>query len=732
MNTESALAELCQRLGVETEYVDNAGIRRGSPRSTLIAVLATLGYPAETTTEAVASIERFDRQAAARLIEPAIVHRDNEGTYSITVTRPASSGAERLRWHLEPETGDVVSGETRFDDLPLLDGFATSGCLHERRRLDLPAPVALGYHRLRIAAATAADEGALIVAPRRAYRPPMLDDGRGLWGLAVQLYGLRSARNWGIGDFADLTAFLPPAVNAGAAAVSLNPLHALFPDDPEAASPYSPSSRIFLNPLYLDVDAIADLPECPDAGKLIASPEWQTSLGALRTGELVAYGDVAGRKMRVLRELFRSFCARHLSAADDRAQDFRAFQARGGTALRRFAVFHALREALAEAGREWRSWRLWPDEFATPTSPAVARFSAENGPRIEFHEYLQWQADRQLAACGALAKRLGMPIGLYHDLAVGVDANGAEAWASQDAIVTGWSVGAPPDPWNTKGQSWGLPPFNPIALRALAYRPLADTLAANTRHAGALRIDHILGFRRMFWIPTGAAPTDGVYVRNPVDDMLGVLKLESHRNRCLLIGEDLGTVPSGFRETLMDEGILSYRLLYFERDQDGGFQEPDHYPREALAAIGTHDLPSFPAFWSASDIALRSRLGFYADDDQRRHEEAKRRDDRMRLWRALRAAGLLDSDDPEAMEAPPVDAVYRFLARAPSRLLMAHLEDALGIREQINVPGTVLEHPNWRRRLPLAIDEMFSDPAVRRLLQTLAAERPPGGKPPAR
>ncbi len=725
MKSDSDISELSRLIGIETKFIDSAGIARESPRATIAALLTTLGFPSATRDEVEASIERFHRRRAAQLVEPVVICREGEAPWTY-VTQPASAGESLVRWEVETETGGVSRGEARFADLPLVENIGVGGELYERRCVGLTTALPLGYHRVRIETSQGTGAGALTVVPRLAYQPPALDRGRGIWGLGIQLYGLRSSRNWGFGDWTDLGAFLRQAAAAGAGAVSLNPLHALFLDDAKAASPYSPSSRLFLNPLYLDVDAIDDFAECAEAQVLSASADWKAALERLRGEDLVDYVEVTSCKLPILERLYQSFRSRHLAAEDQRARDFRAYQAREGIALQRFATYHALRDSLARAGGLRRSWREWPAEYRDPKSLAVARFEQDERIRIEFFVYLQWQCEDQLSRCAETARRLGMPIGLYHDLAVGVDANGAEAWADQEAIVPGWSIGAPPDPWNLKGQSWGLPPFNPLALRALAFRPLIETLRANMRHGGALRIDHILGFRRLFWIPSGAPPGEGVYVRYPLEEMIGILALESHRNRCLVIGEDLGTLPEGLREALNAQGIFSYRLLYFEREPEGAFHPPDAYPRQALAAVGTHDLPTLPGYWDGADIALKSHLGFYSGDEQRRQEEERRADDRRFLMEALRRAALSPCAEGDAgiAGAPPIEAAYRFLARTPSRLVLAHLEDALGVREQTNLPGTLFEHPNWRRRMPLAIDELFREPRVRALLRALEEERP--------
>ncbi|HET6656206.1 MAG TPA: 4-alpha-glucanotransferase, partial [Gammaproteobacteria bacterium] len=522
-----------------------------------------------------------------------------------------------------------------------------------------------------------------------AWRPEALaGDGR-RWGIQVQLYGLRSAHNWGIGDFTDLAELVAGAAELGAAAIGLNPLHALFPTRPGHISPYSPSSRLFLNPLYLDVEAVPEFADCLAARRKVGSLAFQTRLRELRAAPQVDYRGVAETKFAILDELYDYFRkARLADSSHPRHRAFREFQTERGGALRRFATFHALAEQ-----RDEIAWRDWPSEWREPDGEAVAAFVERNIARVEFHEYLQWQADWQLRAATELARESGMSVGLYADLAVGADPTGAEAWGHQQATVQGASVGAPPDQLNLHGQDWGLPPPDPLAWQAQAYAPFIELLQANMRHAGALRIDHILGLVRLYWIPAGASARDGVYVRYPWRDLLAVLAAQSRRSRCLVIGEDLGTVPEGLREAMTENGILSYRLLYFGRD-DNGFRLPADYPAEALAAVGTHDLPTLPGWWHSDDIELRDRLDLWPNAEQRDEACAERQQDREALMHALRDAQLVS--DESVPEEPPVTAIYRYLAQAPSRLLMVQLEDVLGQREQLNVPGTTNEYPNWR------------------------------------
>lgn len=690
-----------EALGIETHYIDQSGHAQTVPRHTVEALRAILAEPGRAA-------------SGESVLDPVAVLRADR-PLAIPVRGKAAVGS--LRWKLVEEDGTVRAGTAR------LRGAG------DRRHFVLPEAPSLGYHRLSVAHGRRTDTAEVIVVPGRAFqpaavRPSRTEGGRGAWGLAVQLYGLRSERNWGIGDFTDLATLIDRAAPMGVQAIGLNPLHALFPDQPELVSPYSPSSRLFLNPLYLDVEAIADFAECEAARTLAGTSEFARRVAQLRAEPLVAYDGVATCKRSVLALLYESFRQRHLADPQDgRGQAFRDYQRRGGAGLRRFAVFQALRAALSADDPQKRSWRHWPDDLRNPESAAVGRFAEAHLMEVEHHEYVQWQADLQLANAAERARTAGLGIGLYQDLAVGFDPDGADAWSMQDVLVPGWSIGAPPDAYNLNGQDWGLLPQNPGRLRALAYRPFLDMLRANMRHAGALRIDHVLGLKRLFWVPQGDRPAAGAYVHYPFDDLLGLVALESVRNRCLVVGEDLGTVPEGFRAALNGRGIFSYEVLYFARDRRG-FKPPRRWPKEALAAVSTHDLPPLQAFWTGADLDLRKDLSLYPDDAAVERERTERAAARRDLAAALRAEGLAASGD-----AAPVDAVHRFLARSASRLVMAQIEDLVGQVEPVNVPGTVTEHPNWRRKLPDTIDHIFDDAAVVQRLNVLREERPPAAPP---
>jgi len=712
-----ALDDLCALAGIERIYFDQFGTQHEVSGDVICAMTEALGLGGDAEAAAL------NRMRAAVPLEPATVVHAGDGP-AILVTLAAGAEDSLLHWTIAEEQGQTHKGSIRFGDLELADAVEAVGQRWERRQLRMPASLPLGYHKASIklddAAATAAT-ALLIVAPSHAFMPAALQDGAGVWGFAIQLYALRSERDWGIGDFGSLATLIEYAAASGAGVIGLNPLHALYLDEPERASPYSPSSRVYLNPLYIDVTSVPDYAESHEASALVRSPDFQAMLARLRERDLIDYQGVAAAKLRVLEILHKSFKRLHVARDTPRAHDFAQFRRAEGEPLRRFAIFQAVREERGSRDSSQRYWRDWPRSLRDPSSPAVAAFASEHAERIEFFEYLHWIAVQQLAACSAAARRAGMPIGLYTDLAVGVDAGAGEAWARQETIVAGWSVGAPPDNWNSRGQDWGLSPVNPIALRREGFRMFIDLVRSNMRCAGALRIDHILGLWRTFWIRHGTDAGQGAYLRYPFADLVGILALESHRARCLVIGEDLGTVPEGLQAELDRAGILSCRVMLFERHSHGRFRTPGEYPRRALVSVSTHDLPTLPAYWRGGDLDLRAKLGFLSKPGQLEGERSRRRADVAQLAAALRQQGLIGEAVPE--EAP-VEAVYRYLARTPGRLMMVQLEDALGVTEQINVPGTVDEYPNWRRRLPLALKAIFANERVKTLCQALARERP--------
>jgi 4-alpha-glucanotransferase len=559
----------------------------------------------------------------------------------------------------------------------------------------LPADIEPGYYDLEIGEETTR----AIVAPARAYVAPDVDEDR-VWGISAQLYSIRSSRNWGMGDFGDLRALVDLGIREGASLIGLNPLHQLHLTNPAAASPYAPLSRRYLNALYIDVDAAAR-----EFGLTVDD----SNTPVLRATEFIDYPGVAQAKLRALNYIFECVNV-------DRELD--AFVARDPR-VHMMAVYEAIMEDLTRRDPSVFSWLQWPAELRECTSPAVSGFATAHPRRIAFYVFLQWLADRQLSQADTDA--CDMSIGLYRDLAVGVDLASVDVWGDPDAYALGLSVGAPPDPLNPSGQNWGLPPLHPRALVQRAYDPFIDLLRVNMRHAGALRIDHVMGLRRLFCIPRALPSGGGAYVNYDFEAMLGIVALESQRNECMVIGEDLGTVPEGFRERLAPERIFSCRVLLFERAKDGSFVPPDAYPADSIASWGTHDLPTIAGYWNDDDIETRRRLGWY-DDEAVARDTKEHAHSRAELLEDLRAAGCLDDADPD-MEAL-LEAIHRYLARTTSRVVLVQLEDLLAQREQVNVPGTTTEEPNWKRKLPEPIESFETNDTFAAILRIMREERP--------
>jgi 4-alpha-glucanotransferase len=631
-----------------------------------------------------------------------------------------------IRWRIKTGQGDTLSGEFDPARLPVLAERGLRDLWYLRLELELPA-LPYGYHRLWLEKGDGVPlaSAGLVVAPRRSFEPDAIRAGARAWGPAIQLYTLRSPRNWGIGDFTDLAGFAVAAAKLGADLVGLNPLHALFPADPSLCSPYSPSSRHFLNILYIDPEAVPEFAHCVTARRLVASPEFQARLAQLRASPWVDYSGVTACKMDVFREIYETFRAQGSRA---RRIEFSQYMRIHGQSIEIFGLFHALHAHFVAAGI-LGGWPAWPEAYHDPAGAAAQAFRSANPESVEFHCWLQWLAAEQLEAAEQSARAAGMRLGLYRDLAVGPDSGGAETWAGQSLYATGATVGAPPDPLALHGQDWGIPPVHPDALRERAYEPFVQLLRANMGRRGVLRIDHVMMLFRLWWVPRGCRSADGGYVHYRLDELMAIVALESWRQRCLVVGEDLGTVPPEVRAAMTDHGLYSYRVLFFEREADGRFRRPADYPRQALAAVSTHDLPTLASFWAGTDIDLRERLGLYPESAQADLERAARAATRDALIEALAKEGLLPGHSPapgpapEGMDAALACAMQCYLARSTAAVLMLQPEDWLGMDAPVNVPGTSASYPNWARKLVVDWPEFMAGPATRALADAVGAAR---------
>ena len=661
-----------------------------------------LGTERTAAPETVARFEQLVAEEPHHFVAPSLVLRENE-PLAMDVTLPAMSWTEPLQWSLVREDGSTAEGTVALRDAPVVFADHREQSTYDTRRIAIAGSQPLGTHRLVLSVdAYGRATVHVVVVPERAFAP----QGR-TWGIALQIYTLRSARNDGIGDYADLRAVCRLLGERGASFAGINPLHATFRDEPEAASPYAASSRRRLNWLYIALD---DVPEAGDARvrAILAQPGRSEELARLRAADHVDYAGVAVVKDVVLRACFAA-----LDGDEKRRHAFAGWCEAQGEPLLRFATFEAL---VARFGRELAEW---PQTFRTPASPDVALFAAADDGEVRYAMYLQWLAAEQLDAVVADAARYGVQ--LYRDLAVGVDPNSADVWADSEAYVDEVSVGAPPDLLNTLGQDWGLPPLDPRGLAREGYAELLALVQSNCHAAGALRIDHAFSLARLYWIPRGADARSGTYVEYPLDDVRGIVALASVRERCVVIGEDLGTVPDGFRERMAATGILSYRILFFERRPDGTFVPPEEYPALALATSGTHDLPTIPAWLRGEDVDLRERLQML--ETPHAHERAARDRERDLFLDTLVAHGDLaasERDDDTAV----IVAANRYLAATPCAIVMAQLDDILVERTPVNVPGTSTQYPNWRRKLSTSIEALASDDRLTRLCEALRELRP--------
>ncbi len=727
MNTYETLQEFSNLIGIEESYWDNFGNEHVTSEHTKRSILTALGYPSFSDHELHESYNAFMDRRWGRWLDPVSVLRTGRGpeAMEVTVRLPKRVTCQTLRWTIICEDGQRITGKSEPRKQSRQRVRTVKGEVMLRMRLRLPSHVPEGYHKLElICPDLGSSESMLIVAPSRSYLPDDVEDGGKLLGIAAHVYSLRSKSDWGMGDFADLAEFSKAAGAVGAQVVGVNPLHALYPHNPEHASPYSPSSRLFLNPLYIDVEAVPEYADGIDLQAYVKKDKFKKALKEARAQTNVDYTAVASIKWPAFELLYDAFVAKHSDPDDARRKAFQAFQDEMGEPLRGFAIYQALADKY-----EGKPWFEWPEKHQDPASPDVAKWVKKNYDRVEYQMYLQWVADEQLAEAARQCEAAGMSVGLYRDLAVGMDPAGSDAWSDPAAIVRDARFGAPPDAFNPNGQDWGMPPPHPVTLKEREYEPFIAMLRANMRHAGALRIDHVMGILHLYWILQGQSAGEGSYVAYPFDDLLGIIALESHRNECLVIGEDLGTVPPGFRERMAEEVVLSYKLFYFERWDGGLFMRPDVYPVQALSTPTTHDLPTIVGYWRGNDVTTQRRIGVIGDDGQMHDRLNGRRGDCEALLAALEDQGVRpsklqvgqDGDEQDMKEL--VIGVSRYLGRTESQLVMLNVDDLFLEPDQLNFPGTVTEYPNWRRRVSGDVNEFRKSKFVKDTMKATAKER---------
>lgn len=720
MKKQSVLKQVAEMARVSDSYVSAWGDEAHVEEQTIRSLLTSLGYDTSSDDALLESAAKKHKDA---VLAPVQVVKGDDQPVHITLNLTSGARVSDFSWRLELEQGEV------------LEGYLQSQIVSDDRHVGGPLVFKLpnlqwGYHKLSVTRKrrTTAYEMTLIITPESCYKQDCLEKGDKLWGPSVQLYTLRTANNWGIGDFGDLKQLVTEIASRGGDFLGLNPIHSLFPANPEGASPYSPSSRCWLNILYIDVSAVPEFSLSLEAQQKVQGDDFQQRLTQARNEDWVKYGDVAALKMSVLPLLFNEFKASHLEKFTTRAEHFLAFVEQGGESLMHQAVFDALHAQLHEKDDSVWGWPVFTEKYRQFDSPAVQQFIAQNEHAVQAYLYYQWLADNQINEAQKLAEESGMSVGLYRDLAVGVANSGSETWADNGNLVLDASIGAPPDVLGPLGQNWGLPPLNPQVLKATGYDAYIKLLRANMKHCGALRIDHVLGLLRLWWIPKDKGATEGAYVYYPVEDMLAILALESHRHQCSVIGEDLGTVPDEIVGLLADAGVHSYKLFFFETAEDGGFISPSHYKQQSMSALCTHDMPTLRGFWHCDDLKMGKELGLYTDMEQLDELLKGRLGCKQAILDSIAGHGNLpDGIGRDAalvpMDSYLSDALQLHLASGSSALFSIQLEDWLEMDKPVNIPGTVDEYPNWRRKLSANLDDIFANNQVNNIAKQLTEVR---------
>lgn len=730
----TSLDRLCEKLGIWTSFSDNGQIYQADTK-TKKSLCRSLGYLAETAAEAEASLARFEDNRFLDFVPPVRIVREWElSPFSLDIVVPAVKTDDRVfSWFLTREDGETATGQKEIKETPILETRTVGGKVYQRRRISFVLDVPQGYHSMTFLLDDVKPDTnatlSLIVVPNTCYMPEFLQKGYRTWGIPVQLYAISSGHNWGMGDFTDLRYLQTVATRLQASAIGVNPLNALFPDSPKDASPYFTSSRLFLNPLYIDTDAVPESETVTAYADYLKSPRFIELVAAAKSSDVVEYEYVAEMKYTALGILYDAFKNLHLTsdfqAVTPRGQAFIDFCKAADPYLTQFATFHALRSYFLSE-KQSPDWPDWPSGYASPDAASIQSFQKKYADSIWFIRFQQFIAFEQFENVRTVYDTPDTPIGLYTDLPVGVSHNSAEVWSDQDLFLKGVSIGAPPDSFNPKGQDWALAPFNPIVMKKTAYDFFIRMVRNVMRPAGAFRIDHAFSLMRLFLrVPGGS----GAYLSYPFDDLLGIIALESVRNRTLVIGEDLGTVPPGFMEAMARANVLSFRIFHYQK-HGNTLMLPREYEHRCLVVAGTHDMPTYSAFWQGLDLDLKLRLKMMTPT-QYESAVSERKEERRSFVDAFISEGLI-TEPPlgrNSLLTPDmpdwfIPDTYAYLARSNSLLLMARLEDMIGQVEQVNVPGTYLNYPNWRYKLPVSLENLTTDARVLHVCDLIQKERP--------
>lgn len=740
---DALISELSGLCGIVSEYWDIFGNKHIASIETKKAVLMAMRIDADSEEELMKEIYQRKLRPWQNFIEPVHVVSVNEQPIRIPIYIPVKEGEEKklvISWSIEAEDGNSKKSSLKpnclmGEDIFIQDVRWIEDARYIRTSLvdDIQRPI--GYYQLTVECGhpdaifpgkqkVIQKKSRLIITPDACYMPEHLQKGRD-WGLALNLYSVRSERNWGIGDFTDLENIVRWCAGLKADCVGINPLHSIPNTQPFGVSPYSPISRLYKNFVYLDIEKIPEAAESEKIKEYITSKKFQKELNDACQSEFIDYEKAASLKSDALRMAFDIFYEKHYGRNTGRGKDFNRYIAEEGSVLESYALFIALWEHMKKTGHG-SNYQDWPEDYQIKSEKTIKAFRKKHEKEIIFHQYLQWLIDGQLQDIAEEAGKLGMRIGLYHDLAVGSVGGGSDAWNYQDVVAGGADLGAPADDFNINGQKWGFPPFIPEKLKETGYELFIQTIRKNMKHGGAIRIDHALGLFRLFWIPQGMHPKEGSYVECHAEDLIRIIALESVRHKTVVIAEDLGTISENARETLQKFHMLSYRLFYFERNYpDPSFLAPERYPGLALCAVTTHDLPTLYGYWAGRDIEVKKHLSIFADDNQWRQQVRERERDKGLILSALKSRGVLPADYPSDPAMIPEMtpelclAVYQYLSQTPCKLLLVSLDDIIGTLNQQNLPGTVDEHPNWKQKTPVFLEEIMKDVKFNKLSNML-------------
>lgn len=728
---------LIEQNGIDSEFVDAWGKPATIARENQEKLLCAMGYAVDDEIALTSQIEAEASQVWLSALDPVIVQRiDNKVSIHVRVCIDNANSQHNIKLTLENGKSAAfkfVPVEHNLTASQEIDSLEFHQYSVELNLVDLfdnriSEEDLLGYHKLSLVQGRKiVAKSRLIVAPKRCYIPKAIEDGKKIWGLSVQLYCLKSTRNWGIGDFTDLANLVVKSAEKGADFIGLNPIHELYPASPEICSPYGPSSRRWLNYLYIDVTAISTF-KSESVQNWYVENNIEAKLEELRSLEFIDYERVASIKHKALELVFTEYKKQFLSGAKAENKAFKEFVKQGSDSLKNLAIFETIQYKLKQDGKDYWGWPVFPAELKDPESSAVKEFAKQNKEWVEFYMFLQWQSSVQFEQASELATDANMEIGLYRDLAVGVSEGSAEIWGNQELYCTDVSIGAPPDILGPLGQKWGLPPMQVNALIEQAYQPIIDLFSSNMHASGALRIDHVMALLRLWWVHKDDDAGKGAYVNYPVDDLLAILALESVRNKSLVIGEDLGTVPDSIREKLQSNGMYSYRVFFFEQAEDGGFYSPQHYPEQSMATLTTHDLPTLIGFWHCDDLALGKEVGLYPDPEVLSALYDIRHENKQHILNTLHGHKAISEAISRDVNYVGMSTELNFgmqvhMASGSSALLSLQLEDWLQMEKPVNIPGTFNEYPNWRRKLSHNLEDIFDNPDIDALVRDLNHRR---------